>query len=36
VQQARARQLKLQHGLNALLSGADLERVVDLVAKVAD
>jgi magnesium chelatase family protein len=30
VQQVRARQLKLQHGLNALLSGADLERVVDL------
>ncbi len=26
----RARSLKLHHGINALLSGADLERVVDL------
>jgi magnesium chelatase family protein len=30
VQHARARQLKLHCVLNALLSGADLERVVDL------
>jgi magnesium chelatase family protein len=30
VQHDRARQLKLQHGLNALLSGAELERVVVL------
>ena len=30
VQSERARQLKLQQGLNALLSGADLERVVVL------
>jgi magnesium chelatase family protein len=30
VQHARARQLKLQQGLNALLSGTDLERVVIL------
>ncbi|MES1172885.1 MAG: YifB family Mg chelatase-like AAA ATPase [Myxococcales bacterium] len=30
VQQQRARRLKLQQGLNALLSGADLERVVTL------
>jgi magnesium chelatase family protein len=30
VQLARARHLKLLHGLNALLSGADLDRVVNL------
>jgi len=30
VQHARARQLKLHHGLNALLSGAELEQVVPL------
>jgi magnesium chelatase family protein len=30
LQLARTRQLKLHHGLNALLSGADLERVVSL------
>ena len=30
VQLARARQLKLQHGVNSLLSGAELERVVHL------
>jgi magnesium chelatase family protein len=32
-QLARARHLKLHHGLNALLSGAELERVVDLGAE---
>ncbi len=33
VQLARARQLKIPHGLNALLSGSDLDRVVHLEAE---